>query len=66
MTAIEFLKEQYYDSEGKLTTQDFEEAKEMEKQHIIDAFEEGYGSGYRDNGKLGSKYYDETFKKKEI
>ena len=31
-TAVEWLIEQYYDSEGKLTRQDFEQAKEMEKQ----------------------------------
>jgi len=32
MKAVEWLEEQYYDSEGKLTRQDFEQAKEMEKQ----------------------------------
>ena len=29
-TAVEWLVEQYYDSEGKLTRQDIEQAKEME------------------------------------
>jgi hypothetical protein len=36
MTAVQWLVEQYYDSEGKLTRQDFEQAKEMEKKQIID------------------------------
>jgi hypothetical protein len=36
MTAVEWLVEQYYDSEGKLTRQDFEQAKEMEKQQQND------------------------------
>lgn len=76
MTAVEWLFENLCseklswikDCNGKLffdetTSNIFQQAKEMEKQHIIYAFEEGYGSGYRDNGKLGSEYYDETFKK---
>ncbi len=33
-TAVEWLVEQYYDSEGKLTRQDFEKAKEMELEMI--------------------------------
>jgi len=30
--AVEWLKEQYYESEGKLTRHDFEQAKQMEMQ----------------------------------
>jgi len=72
MTAVEwFAKEiisdiQHGDKDfvyWKLKTLLLEQALEMEKQQIIDAFEDGYGSGYRDNGKLGSEYFDETFKK---
>ena len=68
MTAVEWLVEQLFELRNPTLNQIeiMKQAKEMEKQHIIDAFEEGYGSGYRDNGKLGSEYYDETFKKKEI
>jgi hypothetical protein len=32
MTAVEWLEEQYYYSDGKLTRQDFEQAKEMENE----------------------------------
>ena len=66
MTAVEWLYEQFLDGRhhtDKEYKEIFEEAKEMEKQHIINAFEEGYGSGYRDNGKEGSEYYNEKFKK---
>lgn len=41
------------------------EAKEMEKQQIIDAFEDGYGAVYRGwSGITGSEYYNETYKNK--
>jgi hypothetical protein len=36
-TAVEWLVEQYYDSEGKLTRQDFEQAKEMELEQMYEA-----------------------------
>jgi hypothetical protein len=38
-----------------------EQAKEMEKQHIIDAYEVAYMDGYNDNGKDGKQYYNETY-----
>lgn len=66
MTAVEFLKEKYYDSEGKLTTQDFEEAKEMEKQQIIDAYADGRISVIDREIISYEQYYNEKFKKKEI
>ena len=80
MTAVEWLEEQIvkfhnwklnptYDKscfdEIELNNA-IQKAKEMEKQQIIDAFEDGYGSGYRDNGKLGSEYFDETFKNNKL
>lgn len=40
-TAVEWLVEQYYDSEGKLTRQDFEQAKEMELEMIHKAYMAG-------------------------
>jgi hypothetical protein len=64
MTAVDFLVEtidkKYINA---FITRIVEQAKEMEKQQIIDAFEDGYSFGYRDNGKMGSEYYNETFKK---
>jgi hypothetical protein len=37
----------------------FEQAKEMEKQQIIDAWEDGYGGDEHSS----DEYYQETFKK---
>jgi len=38
-------------------------AKEMEKQQIMDAHNNGYADGYRDNGNSPIDYFTETFKK---
>jgi len=35
-TAIEWLEGQYYESEGKLTRHDFEQAKKMEREQMIE------------------------------
>jgi hypothetical protein len=68
-TAVEWLVEQYYDSEGKLTRQDFEQAKEMEKDQIMDAHYEGKGNGMDISHPLSNtkeisaeQYYNEKFK----
>jgi hypothetical protein len=45
-----------------LITNIFEQAKEMEKQQIMDAHNQGYGDGYRDNGNSPIDYYNKTFK----
>jgi hypothetical protein len=37
------------------------EAKEMEKEQIINGFEEGFKENYRDNGISGEQYYNETY-----
>lgn len=71
-TAVEWLQEQYYDSEGKLTKQYFEQAKEMEKEQqgyseeeVINAFNEGQALNVR--GKLiQGKEWFEQFKKNKI
>jgi hypothetical protein len=67
-TAVEFI-EQQYNYNGKLTPVDFYQAKEMEKQQIIDA----YGTA-EDNCEWlieehkwqrfhSEQYYNETFNK---
>jgi hypothetical protein len=40
----------------------FELAKEMEKEHIMEAHNQGYADGYRDNGNSPIDYYNETYK----
>jgi len=37
------------------------EAKAMEKQQIIDAHNNGYGSGYMDEGISPEEFYNETY-----
>ena len=39
-----------------------EEAKEMEKQQIIDAYQQGYNNAYFNNPLSKEQYYKETFK----
>ena len=41
-----------------------EQAKEMEKQQIIDAYDKSYMDRYYYNGKNGVQYYNKTFKNK--
>ena len=61
MTAIEWLVETF-----KLTNVDLshhklliEQAKQMEKEQIIDAYYEGKEYGFKEHGE---QYYNETFK----
>ena len=63
VTAVDWLQEQYYESEGKLTRQDFEQAKEMEKEQISEAYRKGIEEDVYDNPlKTGEEYYNETYK----
>ena len=57
-TAVEWLIKQIkgYDNDCEI----FEEAKEMEKEQIIDAFDEGNSNGFII--KCGEQYYNENFK----
>ena len=40
---------------------DLQQAIEMEKEQIIDAHNQGYADGYRDNGNGSIDYYNETY-----
>jgi len=63
LTAVEWLEFRYKNN-ITLNQYDFEEAKEMEKQQIIDAYEDGYSDS--DNTfKLNEQYYNETYNKNE-
>ena len=63
-TAVEWLVEQILKEKG-LVDLDIVQAKQMEKQQIMEAFKEGY----KNNGWLlkheMEQYYNETYKKKE-
>jgi hypothetical protein len=72
MTSIEWLWEQI---DGIIPYQDIktsqlfngvlEQAKEMEKQQIIDAYQSGDGDAYNldDTKQWGEEYYNETYNK---
>jgi hypothetical protein len=44
-TAVEWLVEQY--TQGNYSWEVYDKAKEMEKQQIIDSFDEGKSDGYK-------------------
>ena len=64
MTAIEWLIDELTDNGIEyldLAYEIIEQAKELEKQQIIDAYIEGYSSNL--NAGDSEKYYNETYKK---
>jgi len=62
-TATEWLFKQLWDEpKDKLTWYAIlKEAKEMEKEQIMDAHNQGYTDEYRDNGNRPIDYYNETY-----
>ena len=70
MTAVEFLIEQLKGKSNYITWNEiFEQAKEMEKQQIIDAYNIGFNTPFEINFNTGKSitsedYYKEKFKKK--
>lgn len=68
-TAVEWLEEIYLQT-NNIDNFDLEVAKEMEKQQIIDARQDGYESTYAEYGETpkcyldgnNEQYYNETFK----
>jgi len=68
MTAVEWLFEQYV-NKSIITIEDIEQAKEMEKQQIMEAHYDGKGNGIDISHPLSNtkeisaeQYYNETFK----
>jgi hypothetical protein len=59
MTAIEWLYNKMYEHKGIITIEEFEQAKEMEKQQIMNAFDEGHVATWNEEAE---QYYNETFK----
>lgn len=67
-TAVEWLIEQY-ESNYPLTIDAMNQAKEMEKEQIIEAWDNGFANGYdlgkhddQPNPDDAEQYYNETFK----
>ena len=68
-TAVEWLIEQWPILESQFPQQLIEQAKEMEKDNVCDAWDDGYDKGMRDriekiSNPVGNaeQYYNETFK----
>ena len=62
MTAVEWLIDKYTTQNGVIAAADYHTAKEMEKQQIVKAYEDGsYDSPLRVGDK--EQYYNEKFKK---
>jgi hypothetical protein len=62
-TAVEWLQDQFHKDNlskefAKVFNSSFEQAKEMEKQQIIDAWDSAYGG---DNNHDGEQYYNENY-----
>jgi hypothetical protein len=71
-TAVEWLYnnlKSHFEHDGDLLESvqfSFEQAKEMEKQQIIDCCDVSYMDGYNDNGKQAEEYYNKTYNKSTI
>ena len=66
MSAVEYLEEKLLELFGDhLPFELLDEAKEMEKQQIIDAYDAGLFDGTIDdvNDRMYKQYYNETFNK---
>jgi hypothetical protein len=63
-TAVKFLLEKYKSQNTLLFSDDFEQAKEMEKQQIIDSCYFGSQNLPYEIKDKSEQYYNETFKNK--
>ena len=62
-TTVEWLYNKMYEYKGNITISEYEQAKEMERQQIIDAYCEGNNVGLLHNVPMYAKqYYNEKFK----
>ena len=64
-TAVEWLEQLLFNKQGKFTKGDIEQAKEMEKEQMKDAFVECWKSNVPDGIECkldAEQYYNETFK----
>ena len=62
-TAVEFLIDNLHYFYSLKWDDIVEKAKEMEKQQIEDAFQQGFNNAYFSNPLYKEQYYNETYKK---
>jgi alkylhydroperoxidase family enzyme len=56
-TAVDWLEKAYWDNKGTLSQKHFDQAKQMEKEQIVESHHEGYYSFSHS----GEQYYNETY-----
>ena len=56
-TAVEWLEQAYWDNKGTLSQKHFDQAKQMEKEQIVESHHEGYYSFSHS----GEQYFNETY-----
>jgi len=64
-TAVEWLQEKYNRRqvyEESIFDEEFEQAKQIEKEQIIEAYCDGFKQGSEGNRILSEEYYNETYK----
>lgn len=61
-TAVEWLEKKFYFTNGQLIDIDFEQAKSMEKEQIIEAYQKGFIRELGNRDEDAEQYYKETFK----
>lgn len=61
-TAVEWLEKKFYFTNGQLIDIDFEQAKAMEKEQIIEAYQKGFIRELGNRDEDAEQYYNETFK----
>jgi hypothetical protein len=64
-TAVEFLRERYYQMNGKLSDEDFKKAEEMHERQIIDAHIDWSRFCSNLPTRSAVQYYYETFKQEQ-
>jgi hypothetical protein len=60
-TAVEWLEQAYWDNKGTLSQKHFEQAKQMEKEQIEDAYDMGYLDYQNLTHDSSQEYYNETY-----
>jgi hypothetical protein len=67
MTAVDWLYQKMFEYQGRITKEDYEQAKAMEKEQILDAYKNGEDNidsdGCHIDNDGAEQYYNETYKK---
>jgi hypothetical protein len=68
-TAVEWLYSRMFEKNGRITKEEYEQAKEMEKEQMNDTWEDSRlfdkGDDYIGEQKSFEQYYNETFNTKK-